>query len=171
MPGFLISALQSFQDQLESHDFGSTKIGIVEKVKRCSQDMIEHILMKLSSKQGNREQLRMVFNDLSGKFYETLKKKSTNNKVIKKYFQLEEKYGAEVMAESKCELREFFCKVMQKEWMHYHSQNRKFGGNNVEMKKKVFYKYLVNFTQEIYDGEIQPLINREKVLKIELFQN
>ena len=69
MPGFLIGALQSFQDQLESHDFGSTKIGIVEKVKRCSQDMIEHILMKLSSKQGNREQLRMVFNDLSGKFY------------------------------------------------------------------------------------------------------
>ena len=93
MPGFLISALQSFKYQLESHDFGSSKIGIIEKVTRCSQDMIEHILMKLSSKHGNREQLRMVFNDLSGKFYDTLKKKSKTNNVIRKYFQLEEKYG------------------------------------------------------------------------------
>lgn len=75
MPGFLISSLQSFKEQLESHDFGSSKINIVDKVRKCSQEMIEQILMKLSSKQGNREQLRMVFNDLSGKFYETLKKK------------------------------------------------------------------------------------------------
>ena len=171
MPGFLIGSLQSFKEQLESHDFGSSKINIVEKVRKCAQEMIDQILMKLSSKQGNREQLRMVFNDLSGKFYETLKKKSNNNKVMKKYFQLEQKYGPEVMAESKSELREVFCKFMTKEWMHHHSQNRKFGGNNVETKKKVFYKYLVSFTQELYAGEIQPLINREKVLSIELFQN
>ena len=171
MPGFLISSLQSFKEQQESHDFGSSKINIVDKVRKCSQELIDQILMKLSSKQGNREQLRMVFNDLGGKFYETLKKKSNNSRVIKKYFQLEEKYGSEVMAESKSELREVFYKIMTKEWMHHHSQNRKFGGNNVELKKKVFYKYLVNFTQELYAGEIQPLINREKVLSIELLQN
>lgn len=51
------------------------------------------------------------------------------------------------MAETKSELREVFYKIMTKEWMHYHSRNRKFGGSNVEMKKKVFYKYLVSFTQ------------------------
>ena len=90
MPGFMISALQSFQEQLEHHDFGSSKINIAEKVKKCSQEMILQILMKLSSKQGNREQLRMFFNDIvAGKFYDSLKKKAVNNKVIKKYFQLE----------------------------------------------------------------------------------
>lgn len=147
MPGFLISALQSFQEHLESHNFGTSKIGIVEKVKKCSEEMIQHILMKLSSKQGNREQLRMVFNDLDAKFTNVLDKKSKNNKIIRKYFQLEQKYGPEVMAETKRELREVYCSIMTKEWMHQHSMNRKFGGNNVEMKKKVFYKYLVNFTR------------------------
>lgn len=148
MPGFMISALQSFQEQLEHHDFGSSKINIAEKVKKCSQEMVLQILMKLSSKQGNREQLRMFFNDIvAGKFYDSLKKKAVNNKAIRKYFQLEEKYGPEVMAETKSELREVFCNIMTKEWMHCHSQNRKFGGKKVEMKKKVFYKYLVSFAQ------------------------
>lgn len=93
MPGFLISTIQSLGDRLESHDFGKTKVSISEQTQKCGQDMIKHILMKLSSKVGNREQLRMVFNDLDEKFTETLKKKAKTNTVIRKYFQLEEKYG------------------------------------------------------------------------------
>ena len=70
----------------------------------------------------------------------------------------------------KSELRDFFYCMMTKEWAFSHSQNRKFSGANVELKKEVFYKYLVYFTQELYEGEIQPLISRKKVLSIQLFQ-
>ena len=45
--------------------------------------MIQNILMKLSSKLGNREQLRMVFNDINEEFEEILKRKAPKNKLIR----------------------------------------------------------------------------------------
>ena len=94
-----------------------------------------------------------------------------SNKEIKKHFELLGEFGAEVMAEAKSVLREAVFNCMNRAWMLNHAENRKFAGNNVEMKKKVFFKYMLSFTKELKNGEISPLIDREEVMGMDLFQN
>ena len=160
MPGFLISAIQSFKTQLRFYEVFTSKVGLLQKVTKCYEKLVEEILMKLSSKQGNREQLRMLFNDVDEKFAIILSRKARKNKEIKKHFELLGEFGAEVMAEAKSVLREAVFNCMNRAWMLNHAENRKFAGNNVEMKKKVFFKYMVSFTKELKNREISPLIDR-----------
>ena len=94
----------------------------------------------------------MVFNDVDKKFSIILSRKARKNKQIKKHFELMEEFGAEVMAEAKSVLREAVFNCMNRAWMHNHAENRKFTGNNVEMKKKVFFKYMASFTKELKNG-------------------
>lgn len=51
------------------------------------------------------------------------------------------------MATAKEDLRDAVSNCMSKGWMDNHAMNRKFSKKNVEIKKQVFYKYLVNFTK------------------------
>lgn len=144
MPGFSIGAIQSLRNIIRFNAISTAKIGNMSKVEKCCEKLFNDILMKLSSKQGNREQLRMVFNDFDHKFTETLRKKINTNKQIKKFFDLVREFGVEVMAEAKRELRETVQRYMTKSWMFEHAENRRFSGNNVELKKNVFYKYLTH---------------------------
>ena len=75
------------------------------------------------------------------------------------------------MTEAKSVLREAVFNCMNRAWMHNHAENRKFTGNNVEMKKKVFFKYMASFTKELKNREILPQIDREEIMSIDLFQN
>jgi hypothetical protein len=151
--------------------FSLPKLDSYKKVTKCYEKLVQEILMKLSSKQGNREQLRMLFNDVDEKFAIILSRKARKSKQIKKHFELLDEFGAEVMAEAKCVLREAVFNCMNRAWMLNHAENRKFAGNNVEMKKKVFFKYMLSFTKELKNGEISPLIDREEVMGMDLFQN
>ena len=87
MPGFLISAIQSFKIQLRFYEVFTSKVGLLQKVTKC-YEKLQEILMKLSSKQGNREQLRMLFNDVDEKFAIILSRKARKSKQIKKHFEL-----------------------------------------------------------------------------------
>lgn len=97
--------------------------------------------------------------------------KKDKNKNIRKYFELREEFGPEVMAAAKQDLREAVYNCMSLSWMHNHAMNRKFSKKNVEIKKQVFYKYLVNFTLELKNNNIPDVIDRDYVLNIEEFQN
>ncbi len=93
------------------------------------------------------------------------------NKHIRKYFELRDEFDPEVMAAAKQDLREALYNCMSLSWMHDHAINRKFSKKNVEIKKQVFYKYLVNFTLELKNTYIPDVIDRDYVLNIEQFQN
>ena len=80
-------------------------------------------------------------------------------------------YGEEVMNEAKNELRIAVGSEMTGIWMHNEAQNRAFKGQNVELKKRVFFQYMSSFRGEVMDGEVSALVNRKEVLSIELFQN
>lgn len=128
--------------------------------------------MQLSSKEGNREQLRLVFNDVDEELIAEMDKKakkSGDQTIIKKYYQLLRVYGAEVMNEAKKELRNLVEREMSLSWIRSEAQNRAFKGEKVELKKRVFEQYMLNFKQELKEGEMGPLINRRKVLSIRLF--
>jgi hypothetical protein len=89
---------------------------------------------------------------------------------MKRYFELLKVYGKEVMNEAKNEVRVALASEMTPSWMHEEAMNRAFKGQNVELKKKVFFQYMASFREEIMDGQLSPLINRKKVLSIELFR-
>ena len=75
------------------------------------------------------------------------------------------------MNEAKKELRIAVGNEMTRSWMHREAQNRASKGQNVELKKRVFFQYMSSFREEVMDGEMSALINRKEVLSIELFQN
>ena len=169
-PGFLIISLQSFKEHLESHDFGSSKINIFYKVRKCAQEMIvigfwwnwavnkeiennwEWSLM-ISVKSFTKHWKRI---QTTAKSWKSTSSNSKINTVLKWWPSPKvrwEKYSQSLWRKSGCITT-----------LRTGSSEE----NNVEIKKKVFCKYLVSFTQELYAGEIQSLINREKVLSIEL---
>lgn len=87
--------------------------------------------MQLSSKEGNREQLRLVLNDFDEELtaeMEKRAKKSGYRTIIKKYRQLLRVYGVEVMNEAKKELRNLLEREMSLSWIHSEAQNRAFKG-------------------------------------------
>jgi hypothetical protein len=142
-------------------------------IKECAIKLTDKVLMQLSSKDGNREQLRMVFNEVDEDFNHDLNQKSKKSDFIitmKRYFELLKFYGEEVMNEAKNELRVALANEMTLSWMHEEAMNRAFKGQNVELKKRVFFQYMASFREEIMDGQLSPLINRKKVLSIELFR-
>ena len=114
----------------------------------------------------------MVFNDVDEDLNQEMSKKSkkSDDKItLKRYFELLRVYGEEVMNEAKNELRNIVGAEMSLSWMHNEAQNRAFKANNIELKKRVFYQYMVSFREEVKNGEISPLINRKQVLSIKLF--
>jgi hypothetical protein len=96
-------------------------------------------------------------------------KKLGDQTIIKKYGQLLRFYGAQVMNEAKKELRNLVEREMSFSWIHSEAQSRAFRGEKVELKKRVFEQYMLNFKQELKEGEMAPLISRRKVLSIRLF--
>ena len=172
MPGFLISAVQKLRRKLQFDDLVTKKVGLMKLIRECAIKLTEKVLMELSSKEGNREQLRMVFNDVDEDFNHDMKKKCKKSDfaiTMKRYFELVKVYGQEVMNEAKNELRNAVGSEMAMSWMHTEAQSRAFKGQNVELKKRVFFQYMANFRDEVLEGEISPLVNRKKVLSIELF--
>jgi hypothetical protein len=124
-------------------------------IKECAIKLTDKVLMQLSSKDGNREQLRMVFNEVDEDFNHDLKQKSKKSDFIitmKRYFELLKVYGEEVMNEAKNELRVALASEMTLSWIHEEAMNRAFKGQNVELKKKVFFQYMASFREEIKDG-------------------
>jgi hypothetical protein len=114
----------------------------------------------------------MVFNDVDEDFNHDLKQKSKKSDftiTMKRYFELLKVYGPEVMNEAKNELRNVVWTEMSLSWMSQEAQNRAFKGQNVDLKKKVFFQYMANFREELKEGEISALISRKQVLSIELF--
>lgn len=61
--------------------------------------------MKLSSKNGNRTHLRMVFNNIDETLNGEIKKKVKISTSEKKYFEVLEKYGKQIVNEAKGHLR------------------------------------------------------------------
>jgi hypothetical protein len=155
MPGFLISAVQKLRRNLKFEDMVTEKISQIMLIKECAIKLTDKVLMQLSSKDGNREQLRMVFNEVDEDFNHDLKQKSKKSDFIitmKRYFELLKVYGEEVMNEAKNELRVALASEMTLNWMHEEAMNRAFKGQNVELKKKVFFQYMASFREEIKDG-------------------
>jgi hypothetical protein len=172
MPGFLISAVQKLKNKFKFNDLVTQKTGLMNQIRECAIKLTQKILMELSSKEGNREQLRMVFNDVDEDFNHDLKQKSKKSDftiTMKRYFELLKVYGPEVMNEAKNELRNVVWTEMSLSWMSQEAQNRAFKGQNVDLKKKVFFQYMANFREELKEGEISALISRKQVLSIELF--
>ncbi len=64
MPGFLISAVQKLRRKLKFEDLVTAKTGLWHLIRECAIKLTNKVLLELSSKDGNREQLRMVFNDV-----------------------------------------------------------------------------------------------------------
>ncbi len=174
MPGFLISAIQKLKRKLKFENLVTAKTGLWHLIRECAIKLTNKVLLELSSKNGNREQLRMVFNDVDEDLNGELVKKAKESDfviTIKRYFELLRVYGEEVMNEAKKELRIAVGTEMTRSWMHSEAQNRAFTGQNVELKKRVFFQYMSSFRGEVMDGEVSALINRKEVMSIELFQN
>lgn len=172
MPGFLISAVQKLRRKLKFNDLVTAKTGLMHLIRECAIKLTDKVLMELSSKDGNREQLRMFFNDVDEDLNHELRQKANKSHFIitmKRYLELLRVYGEEVMNEAKNELRNAVGNEMTMSWMHAEAQNRAFKGHNVELKKRVFFQYMASFRGEIKDGELSPLVNRKEVLNIELF--
>ena len=74
------------------------------------------------------------------------------------------------MNEAKNELRNVVGSEMTLSWMHGEAQNRAFKGQKTDLKKQVFYKYMVSFRADLKDGEVSALINRKQVLDIALYR-
>ncbi len=88
-------------------------------------------------------------------FNHDLKQKSKKSDFIitmKRYFELLKVYGEEVMNEAKNEVRVALASEMTPSWMHEEAMNRAFKGQNVELKKRVFFQYMASFREEIMDG-------------------
>ena len=150
MPGFLISAVQKLRRSLKFDDMVTEKISQMKLIKECAIKLTDKVLMELSSKDGNREQLRMVFNNVDEDFNHDLKQKSKKTDFIitmKRYFELVKVYGEEVINEAKNELRIALGNEMTLSWMHREAMNRAFKGQNVELKKKVFFQYMTSFRE------------------------
>ena len=174
MPGFLISAIQKLKRKLKFEDLVTGKTGLWHLIRECAIKLTNKVLLELSSKDGNREQLRMVFNNVDEDLNCELLKKTKNSDFVitlKKYLELLRVYGEEVMNEAKNELRIAVGSEMTKSWMHSEAQNRAFKGQNVELKKRVFFQYMSSFRGGVMDGEVSALINRKEVMGIKLFQN
>lgn len=111
--------------------------------------------MQLSSKEGNREQLRLVLNDVDDDLIAEMLKKTIelgNQTTIIKYCRILRVYGAEVMNKAKKELRSLIQREMSFSWIHSEAQSRAFKGNKIELKKRVFEQYMLNFKQELKEG-------------------
>ena len=172
MPGFLISAIQKLKKNLKFNDLVTANTGQMHLIRECAIKLTDKVLMELSSKDGNREQLRMVFNDVDEDLNHELRHKAKKSDFIitmKRYFELLRVYSQEVMNEAKNELRIAVGNEMTRSWMHREAQNRAFKGQNVQLKKRVFFQYMSSFREEVMDGEVSALINRKQVLSIELF--
>lgn len=94
--------------------------------------------------------MRLVFNDNDEDLIVKISKKGTKSgdlKIIKKYLQILRVYGVEVMNEAKMELRKVVERQMSLTWIRNEAQNRAFDGAKVELKKKVFEKYLLNLKE------------------------
>ena len=80
--------------------------------------------MKLSSKNGNRTHLRMVFNNVDETLNSEILKKAKVSKTENKYFELLSKYGKHILDEAKDNLRKAVYESMGLKWMHEHSRKR-----------------------------------------------
>lgn len=80
--------------------------------------------MKLSSKNGNRTHLRMVFNNVDKTLNSEILKKAKLSKPENKYLELLNKYGEQILNEAKDHLRKAVYESMGLKWMHEHSQKR-----------------------------------------------
>jgi hypothetical protein len=91
MPGFLISAIQKLKKKLKFNDLITANTGQMHLIRECAIKLTEKVLMELSSKDGNREQLRMVFNDVDEDLNHELKHKAKKLDFIitmKRYIEL-----------------------------------------------------------------------------------
>ncbi len=75
MPGFLISAVQKLKRKLKFEDLVTEKVSLMVMIRECAIKLTNKVLMELSCKEGNREQLRMVFNDVDEDFNHEMKAK------------------------------------------------------------------------------------------------
>jgi hypothetical protein len=80
--------------------------------------------MKLSSKNGNRTHLRMVFNNVDETLNSEILNKAKVSKTENKYFELLSKYGKNILDEAKDNLRKAVYESMGLKWMHEHSRKR-----------------------------------------------
>ena len=127
--------------------------------------------MALSTKNGNRTQLRMVFNNIDYKLNHELENKAKKNKAEKKYLELIQKYKGQdkIINLAKHLLRCSVADLMTAEWIHEHAQKRNFKTQS-DLKKEIFEKYLNFFRYELREGELSIAIQRPNVLKMPLFQ-
>jgi hypothetical protein len=104
MPGFTIGAIQSLETQIKGTQILVDDFEIAQSVEGCFQKLID-ILMKLSCKNGNRTQLRMILNSGDLQIKEKASKKSNKNsnssKCEQQYLEIRNEFSEEILNEAK----------------------------------------------------------------------